>query len=58
MSTLSHRERDIFLGRYYFLYSAAEIAMRLGMKENYVRNILSRTRTKLRDHLRKEGFDL
>lgn len=58
LKTLSHRERDIFLGRYYFLYPAKEIAKRLGMRENYVRNLLSRTREKLRDHLRKEDFDL
>lgn len=58
LKTLSARERDIFLGRYYFLYPVAEIAQRLGMKENYVRNILSRTRAKLRNHLQKEGFDL
>ncbi len=58
LETLSLRERDIFLGRYYFLYPVAEIAKRLGMKENYVRNILSRARAKLRDHLQKEGFDL
>ena len=58
IETLPTRDRDIFLGRYYFLYSAKEIARRLGMKENYVRNILSRTREKLRNHLRKEDFDL
>ncbi|MBQ8382989.1 MAG: RNA polymerase sigma factor [Clostridia bacterium] len=58
LGTLSRKERDIFLGRYYFLYPAAEIARRLGMRENYVRNILSRVRGKLRDHLRKEEFDL
>lgn len=58
LQTLPTRDRDIFLGRYYFLYPAKEIAHRLGMKENYVRNILSRTREKLRDHLRKEEFDL
>ena len=58
LGTLSQRERDIFLGRYYFLYPAKEIAHRLGMRENYVRNILSRTREKLRTHLRKEDFNL
>lgn len=58
LQTLPARDRDIFLGRYYFLYSAKEIARRLGMRENYVRNVLSRTREKLRDHLRKEEFDL
>lgn len=58
LETLPDRERDIFLGRYYFLYTTAEVARRLGMKENYVRNILSRTRVKLKKHLEKEAFDL
>ncbi|MBQ7325744.1 MAG: sigma-70 family RNA polymerase sigma factor, partial [Clostridia bacterium] len=58
LHTLPTRDRDIYLGRYYFLYSAKEIAQRLGMRENYVRNVLSRTREKLRTHLRKEEFDL
>ena len=58
LQTLPARDRDVFLGRYYFLYSAKEIARRLEMRENYVRNVLSRTREKLRDHLRKEEFDL
>lgn len=58
LQTLPARDRDVFLGRYYFLYSAKEIARRLEMRENYVRNVISRTREKLRDHLRKEEFDL
>lgn len=58
LEALPERERDIFLGRYYFLYPTAEIARRLGMKENYVRNLLSRTRMKLKKHLEKEAFDL
>ncbi len=58
LETLPVRDRDIFLGRYYFLYPTAEIAQRLGMRENYVRNILSRTREKLRTHLGKEEFEL
>lgn len=58
LATLPDRERDIFLGRYYFLYPTAEIARRLGMKENHVRNLLSRTRMKLKKHLEKEEFDL
>lgn len=58
LEALDDRARDIFLGRYYFLYPTAEIARRLGLKENYVRNLLSRTRTKLKKHLEKEEFDL
>lgn len=53
---LSERDRDIFVARYYFFCSASEIASKLRMNENYVWNILSRTRKKLKDHLEKEGY--
>jgi len=33
-----------------------EIALRFGMKENTVKTMLSRTRGRLRDYLRKEGI--
>ncbi|MCQ2430802.1 MAG: RNA polymerase sigma factor [Clostridia bacterium] len=48
------RDCDIFLARYYFLYKAADIAARVGLRENYVRTVLSRTREKLRTYLEKE----
>ncbi len=56
LRTLPARERNIFVGRYYYLYSVAEIARRLGLKANYTANILLRTRIKLRSHLQKEGY--
>lgn len=53
---LSERDRNIFLCRYYYTCSTAEIAQKFGMKENYLRNLLSRLRGRLRDHLEKEQF--
>ena len=56
LRTLSERDRDIFVARYYFVYPVPEIASKLNMRENYVWNILSRTVKKLRQHLEKEGY--
>lgn len=51
---LSERDRNVFLCRYYYTYSIADISKQFGMKENYLRNLLSRMRVKLKDHLGKE----
>lgn len=56
LSELPKRERDIFLCRYYFLYPTEEIAKRHGLRENYTRNLLSRTKKKLKAFLEKEGI--
>lgn len=53
---LPERERNIFLRRYFFAETAAEIAARFGITENHVLVILSRTRKKLKLQLQKEGF--
>ena len=58
LRSLSERDCNIFLCRYYFVYPIKEIAKRQGMKENHVRSLLSRTREKLREHLKKEGITL
>ena len=54
LSRLPARDCDLFLGRYWFLYPTAELAVRTGLEENYVRTVLSRTRHKLRAYLEKE----
>ncbi|MBQ7354869.1 MAG: sigma-70 family RNA polymerase sigma factor [Clostridia bacterium] len=58
LSELSVRDRNVFLCRYYYTYSTAEIAAQLGLRENYLRNLLSRLRIRLQKHLEKEGFEL
>ena len=58
LDELPPRDRNIFLCRYYYTYSMGEIARAFGIRENYLRNLLSRLRTKLADHLRKEDFHL
>ena len=58
LDELPSRERNIFLCRYYYTYSTREIARAFGIRENYLRNLLSRLRKKLAEHLRKEDFHL
>lgn len=53
---LPRRDRNVFLRRYFFTDSVAQIAARYGLTENHVSVILSRTRKKLKLHLQKEGL--
>ncbi len=50
--------RVIFMRRYWFSDSVRDIARRMKMSENSVSVRLLRTRERLRDHLRKEGFEI
>lgn len=54
--TLSERDCNIFLRRYFYVESVAEIAGKYGLKESNVLMILSRTRKKLKKHLKQEGY--
>ena len=56
--SLPDKTQRIFLRRYWYASSVAEIAEEYGMRENSVNVLLHRTRKKLKDHLQKEGFDL
>lgn len=58
LDTLSEREQDIFLRRYFYAEQTPAIAGRYGMKDANVLRILSRTRKKLKDYLTKEGYEL
>lgn len=50
--------RNIFVRRYWYTSSVAEIAREYAMKESAVSMVLLRTRKKLRTHLEKEGIAL
>lgn len=56
LDSLSPREQDIFLRRYFFVEESEAIARRYGMKPATVLRNLSRTREKLRKYLAKEGY--
>ena len=49
-------ERNIFVGRYWHLYSIADLAQAYGMRESKVASMLFRMRQKLKHHLEKEGI--
>ena len=51
LNTLSTREQDIFLRRYFFVEESSAIAKRYGMKQATVLRTLSRTREKLKKYL-------
>ena len=53
IDTLSERDRVVFIRRYYYLEDAAAIGELFGIKENYVRSILARTRKKLKKYLKE-----
>ncbi len=54
--TLSKRDCNIFIRRYFYVQSIEEIAGHYHMKEAHVLVNLSRTRKKLRAHLQKEDY--
>ena len=53
---LSPEARKMFLRRYWYGESLAEIAAALGCREGKVKSSLSRTRAKLKDYLEREGI--
>ena len=53
---LPERDGNVFVRRYFFTEPVWEIAKRYDLTENHVLVILSRTRKKLKTHLKKEGF--
>lgn len=58
LRTVPKRDRQFFLRRYFFTETVSEIASRFDVNENVVSVSLHRTRTKLRSHLEKEGFNV
>ena len=54
LGTLRERDRSVFIRRYYFLEDPAQIGDAYGIKANYVRTILARTRRKLKKYLKEE----
>lgn len=55
---LPRTERNIFIGRYWYLYHIRDLAKAYQMSENKIASLLYRMRNKLRLHLEKEGIFL
>ncbi|MBE6883491.1 MAG: sigma-70 family RNA polymerase sigma factor [Ruminococcaceae bacterium] len=56
LRTLSERDRNVFLMRYFFLDPLSDIAASCGMTQSAVKSLLFRLRSGLKTHLKKEGF--
>ena len=50
--------QQVFVGRYYFFDAIKDIASYCGMTESKVKILLFRTRQKLKENLKKEGFEV
>ena len=58
LESISQESRLIFMRRYWFCDSIAEIAKRYGISESKVKMRLQRTRNQLAAHLNKEGITI
>ena len=56
LGTLNEQTRKIFVRRYWYMSSIKEIADDYGISESGAKMTLMRTREKLRDYLREEGY--
>ena len=56
LGKLDEEKRNMFVRRYWFLDSVADIAERYGISESKVKTTLFRCRNRLREHLNKEGY--
>lgn len=55
---LPQEERAVFVSRYWYYEPVAEIAERFGYGKSKVKMMLKRTRERLAEHLKKEGYTL
>ena len=58
LSSLPETERNVFLCRYWYLDSIADISERFAITESKVKTTLCRCRSRLREHLEKGGYTL
>ena len=58
LSTLNEEKRNVFIRRYWYLDSIADIAKRFALSGSKVKTTLFRCRKQLREHLEKEGYTL
>ena len=56
LSTCSREQRDVFVRRYWFFDSVAEIAAAFGISESKVKTMLFRMRKQLKTELEKGGY--
>ena len=57
LRALPEKQRHMFILRYWYAESVAEIAERMGISENSVSVTLHRIRRRLKAHLMERGFE-
>lgn len=58
LKKLPEKQRVVFMKRYFYVMSVAEIASELSLSESNVKAILFRVRNRLKDYLAKEGVNV
>ncbi len=58
LNSLPERSCNVFVRRYWYVETIAEISERYDMTSSNIKVILFRTRSKLKDYLEKEGINL
>ncbi len=58
LATLSPEKRGVFLRRYWYFDSVAEIARHFAISESKVKTTLYRCRRRMKEYLEKEGYTL
>ena len=58
LGKLDEEKRNIFIRRYWYLDSTADISKRFALSESKVKTTLFRCRNQLREYLKKEGYTL
>ncbi len=56
LNNIPERDRNIFVLRFFFVYSTEKIASNLGMNHGTVMNSITKTKKKLKEYLKKGGF--
>lgn len=56
LGSLDEEKRNIFIRRYWYLDSVADISKRFALSESKIKTTLFRCRSRLREHLIKEGY--
>ena len=58
LRSLPERERNVFINRYFYIMPIEDIAKKYSLSAQNVHKILSRTRIKLKEYLRVEGYQI
>lgn len=58
LGTLDRKVCAVFVARYFYSYTTAELARRYGMTERQVKYLLAKTRKAMKAYLEKEGVTL